>query len=417
MLKNHHGCVKRFLEEPNVDVNGKDDKGRTLIMLSLCVLDDESFDFVSFLLKKGADPNIADLEGQTSLHYLAKYQPRSVDDNNKPSRIILKRQIEIQKKLAQLLISNNADLSLKDKKEHTAFSVCLKNDNAPLLEFLKDKVSLNREPELLFAFKDKIFNVEYQHILEQLIKNDPPTKETINCLDAQGLTPFLAYVQSFTKNYDPLLVIISNKINQQSFIHGNDRRMYHLTNADVFDKIADQSNYYTYNQTFSQEEKMELSRDFFDKIIVKPFVGIMKHLIEKGADVHAQVQKLKKYRDLEEKKRMQLQMLAEGENAVVAANAIPNEKEEKKVMSRKEKLEEIRQRRQMYGRVKVAKKTAYGGYNLRNQFNNNFNNQNDDDDEEVDADDHYDKINGEKVLREYGPTGLRNALHFIIAQP
>jgi len=25
MLKNHHGCVKRFLEEPNVDVNGKDD--------------------------------------------------------------------------------------------------------------------------------------------------------------------------------------------------------------------------------------------------------------------------------------------------------------------------------------------------------------------------------------------------------
>ncbi len=64
------------------------------------------------------------------------------------------------------MISNNADLSLKDKKEHTAFSVCLKNDNAPLLEFLKDKVSLNKEPELLFAFKDKIFNVEYQRILE-----------------------------------------------------------------------------------------------------------------------------------------------------------------------------------------------------------------------------------------------------------
>jgi hypothetical protein len=39
---------------------------------------------------------------------------------------------------------------------------------------------------------------------------------------------------------------------------------------------------------------------------VKPFLTILKHLIEKGADVHAQVQKLKKYRDLEEQKRIEL---------------------------------------------------------------------------------------------------------------
>lgn len=61
MLKNHTGCVKRLLEEPNVDVNGKDEKGRTLLMLSLYVLEDDSEDFISFLLRKGADPNIADL--------------------------------------------------------------------------------------------------------------------------------------------------------------------------------------------------------------------------------------------------------------------------------------------------------------------------------------------------------------------
>ena len=95
MLKNHHGCVKRFLEEEKVDVNGKDDKGRSLIMLALYVLDDESFDFVSYLLRKGADPNQVDLEGQSSLHYIAKYQPKSVDDMGKTSRIVHKRQIEI----------------------------------------------------------------------------------------------------------------------------------------------------------------------------------------------------------------------------------------------------------------------------------------------------------------------------------
>jgi ankyrin repeat protein len=114
----------------------------------------------------------------------------------------------MQKKIAQLLIQNNADLSLKDKEEKTPFSVCLDRDNAPLLEFLKDKVSINKTPELLFAFKDKIFNVEYQHILESLLKNDPPTPETINCLDQSGLTPFLAFIRSFTTNHDKLFVTI-----------------------------------------------------------------------------------------------------------------------------------------------------------------------------------------------------------------
>jgi hypothetical protein len=32
-------------------------------MLSLLMLDEDTEDFVSYLLRKGADPNIADLEG------------------------------------------------------------------------------------------------------------------------------------------------------------------------------------------------------------------------------------------------------------------------------------------------------------------------------------------------------------------
>lgn len=91
MLKNHHGCVRRFLEEPNVDVNGKDDKGRTLIILSLIILDEESHEFISYLLKKGADPNIASLDGRATLHYLASYQPKNTDSNGKPSRIVYNR--------------------------------------------------------------------------------------------------------------------------------------------------------------------------------------------------------------------------------------------------------------------------------------------------------------------------------------
>jgi hypothetical protein len=124
------------------------------------------------------------------------------------------------------LISNGAELSAKDKEHRTPFAVCLERDNAPLLEFLKDKVSINNEPELFFAFKNKIFNVEYQRILEQLLQNEAPTKETINFLDKNGLTPFLAYVEAFCQHHDQLLTTISHKVNQQSFIHGNNRAMY-----------------------------------------------------------------------------------------------------------------------------------------------------------------------------------------------
>ena len=61
----------------------------------------------------------------------------------------------------------------------------------------------------------------------------------MNCLDAQGLTPFLAYINSFATAHDGLLVTISNKINQQSYIHGTNKKKYQLTNNDVFDKFAD----------------------------------------------------------------------------------------------------------------------------------------------------------------------------------
>ena len=94
MLKSHRGCVRRLLEEPNVDVNGKDDKGRTLVMLALGMLEDDTYEFVEYLLKKGADPNIADLEGRASLHYIAKYVPRGNDYNGHVQKALYLKQSE-----------------------------------------------------------------------------------------------------------------------------------------------------------------------------------------------------------------------------------------------------------------------------------------------------------------------------------
>jgi ankyrin repeat protein len=71
MLKNHEGCVKKLLTYPGVDVNCKDERGRTLLTLALLDLNKRSESFVKFLLDKGADPNIPDVDGKAALHYLA----------------------------------------------------------------------------------------------------------------------------------------------------------------------------------------------------------------------------------------------------------------------------------------------------------------------------------------------------------
>ena len=210
------------------------------------------------------------------------------------------------------------------------------------------------------------------------------------------MTPFLAFIRSFSSHHDNLLVTISNKINQQSFLHGNNRRLYQLTNADVFDKFADQSNYYNYNPSLTNEEKLQIATDFLDSVIVKPFINILKEIIAQGGDVHAQVQKLKRYRDIEEKKRLELLQLAEGENAVMA-DVKPKEKEEK-VSRREEKLAEIRNRRMAMGRGKFAKKI--GRHAMQMGYQQPAPQVNDDDGKE-----NYDKINGDKVLREFGHNG------------
>ena len=74
MLKNHKGIVKELLKRDDVDVNGKDDQGRTLLTMVLRDLSDDSvFEFIKFLVEKGADPTLTDVDGDTCLQHLACY--------------------------------------------------------------------------------------------------------------------------------------------------------------------------------------------------------------------------------------------------------------------------------------------------------------------------------------------------------
>lgn len=78
MLNNHFGTVKRLLQEKDVDVNGKDDKGKTLLSMAIMNIEEPTcYDFTKYLISKGAGVNICDVNKATPLHILASCKPQA----------------------------------------------------------------------------------------------------------------------------------------------------------------------------------------------------------------------------------------------------------------------------------------------------------------------------------------------------
>lgn len=66
-----------------------------------------------------------------------------------------------------------------------------------VLELLSKKVSLNATPQILHNFKGKIFDERFRELLVKLLNKEDLSSAAINCLDSEGFTPFLQYVNQF----------------------------------------------------------------------------------------------------------------------------------------------------------------------------------------------------------------------------
>ena len=125
MLNNHNGTVKRLLLEPNVDVNGKDEQGRTMLMMNMMDVSDPScIDFTKFLLEKGADPIMSDLHGNTPLNLAAAHMFSYRNNNVKLSEDQERKTVLT---LIDLLISHGVDINSKDKQGKTLLMLNMAN--------------------------------------------------------------------------------------------------------------------------------------------------------------------------------------------------------------------------------------------------------------------------------------------------
>ena len=220
MLKNHQGIVKELLKRDEIDVNGKDEDGRTLLTMAIEDLSDHTvFDFIKFLLEKGADATVTDTNGDTLLHRLASYNKhwRGYQTYYGPDAKLYHQRIALEKKtlvkVTEYLIEKGAPLNALNSKKETAFAIALGKENDCILETLSASVKLSEAPSLFFAFKTKIFDDRYKSLLLKLIRRESQTsKNFINTLDSEGFTPFLAYVQSFVESHDSLMNSVQREL-------------------------------------------------------------------------------------------------------------------------------------------------------------------------------------------------------------
>lgn len=105
--------VANFLIDNVKDVNYKSQEGTALAGLSVKY----NKDLVEHLLKKNANPNIADSSGSTPLFWAVKFG---------------------NKELVELLLKHKADKSLKDSQGMTPFEYALQTNNNELINLLKN---------------------------------------------------------------------------------------------------------------------------------------------------------------------------------------------------------------------------------------------------------------------------------------
>jgi len=187
------------LEEANVDVNGKDDKGRTLLLMALLSIEDSNcLEFTKYLIGKGGDVNMGDINKESPLHVLARTKPQfDMRIKEQSARAThLNKVKQVLSDLIDLLLAKGGDLSALNESGQTPFEVALDCDNIEVLSKFTKVVSVNKSPQILHKFASKLFDERFRDILVTILTQETNlNEETMNHLDEDGFSPFLLYIK------------------------------------------------------------------------------------------------------------------------------------------------------------------------------------------------------------------------------
>jgi ankyrin repeat protein/predicted DNA-binding WGR domain protein len=207
MLKGQFGCVKRMLKEPNVDVNQKDDDGRTLLAQCVMMLNEEALEQLEFLItEKKADPNIPDNGGNSALHILCSSSPPQCPNYNASSEELSAwnlKAVQWQIDACNILLNGGADINMANSTGLTAVFGAIVSGNIKLMEMLMEKGAdlsiVSSDGRTIFHHLSG-FRVSNFEILEKLLDNEKIVSKCLNSVNDSGFNPFLYLVDNYAKN-------------------------------------------------------------------------------------------------------------------------------------------------------------------------------------------------------------------------
>lgn len=321
MLKGQIGCVKILLEQPGVDVNGKDENGRTLVSQSIEMLTEEGLVQLKYLLtEKNADPNIEDIQKFTALHHLAN-RGKPVCDNTTMAENDRKEWENMawnwQVTAAGYLLDAGCEIDLKTTEGLTAVMYAMKNKNTRLVELL---ISRGADMKITSPNGGGVFHYlvsfdpDVMQICKMLLGKKDITRSALNSIDEAGFSPFLRCVEFFGNE----LGNHRGKIGEEEKKKMEYEMQTSKTQAVVSEIASGPLSHNTTSPFYSAASQvnsginsyllsnMSLQMDYKELEIrinnklqqaVNHFVDLMKKMVEQGADCFAVVQKLKKYRE------------------------------------------------------------------------------------------------------------------------
>lgn len=316
MLKGQSACVSYLLSQSHIEVNGKDENGRTLVSQSIEMLTEESLKQLEFLLKdKQADCNVVDTQGFSPLHHLCS-RGKPVCANwewNDLAKLNWNEQAwDLQVKAAKLLIEFGCDLNGMSREGLPPIVYAMKFDNTRLVNLLIEfKADLAFRSQVsggvfhcLAFFKPQNFE-----ILDRMMEDETVCSNAINLVDEKGFTPLLKFVFNFDSGIEKRMEEVRKekeevmKKEMEKGVRNVKGQTQGIENFNLSNSPMHLAHSQTFDSFISTNLSLQLNYPLLESQVqdqisseVHQFLHLVKKMIKKGADPSSTVQKELKYR-------------------------------------------------------------------------------------------------------------------------
>ena len=189
VMKGHKGIADHLATLPGIDINMKDDKGRTLLASMLVEQQGGGFSMnflneIKVLVERhGADPQLADFGGRSSLHHLAA----SACGPGLKAWVQQKEDKDHRKEL-------DAMLAIATYLNKTGVSTWLADNNGDF------PITIALTTKSTWRYGHRMANMELVKLLLDMMLTDLPTLEATSAVEGQFEKGIAAVVRSFAVN-------------------------------------------------------------------------------------------------------------------------------------------------------------------------------------------------------------------------